>query len=82
MKSEDLPDAYESVKLGGLEKFEIEKLSLESLVVYCSQLLLKRRGNVCLMAEIILSINILLLRQLLRDCETVSPVIIVSASQQ
>lgn len=47
MRSEDLPDAYGSVKSGGLEKFEIEKLSLESLVVYCSQLLLKRRGNVC-----------------------------------
>lgn len=48
IKSEGLPDAYGSVKLGGLgEVYEMEEMSLELLVVYCSQPLLERRGNFC-----------------------------------
>lgn len=46
VKSEGLPDVYGSVTLGGLgEVYEMEEMSLELLVVYCSQLLLERRGS-------------------------------------
>lgn len=49
IKSEGLPGACGSVKLGGHgEDHEVKEISLELLVVYCSQLLLKRRGNFCM----------------------------------
>lgn len=48
IKSEGLPDPCGTVKLGGLgEVYEMEEMSLELLVVYCSQPLLERRGNFC-----------------------------------
>lgn len=40
IKSEGLPNVYGNVKLGGLREVnEVEEMSLELLVVYCSQLL-------------------------------------------
>lgn len=58
------------------------EVSLEVLVVYCSQLLLEQREetSVYFMVEIILSVKVLVLWQFFLDCNTVCPVIIVSSS--
>ena len=58
MKSESLPDACGRVKLRGLgEVYEMEEISSELLVVYCSQLLLKWRGNFCVFYDRDNSVN-------------------------